>query len=404
MISFHSCPLASLEGKETGGMNVYILELSKELAKMGFMVDMFTRCQDNKQPKIVNISQNLRLIHLVSGPPKPVVKKELIKYLPEFVDNFCRFVKDEKSSYNLLHCHYYLSGLAALEIKKQMMKNIPIIITFHTLSLMKNLVARDEMEKEDNLRIETEFTLVKKANRIICSSELGGRYLELLYDASKNRITVVNPGVDTNLFHPINKTKAKRYIKAVQNHKIILFVGRIEPIKGLDVLLYTMKMLINRLPNMHLCLWIVGGDVSQKTALWSKELRKLESLRQVLNVQAEVKFVGRKPQKELPYYYNAAEFVVMPSHYESFGLVALEAMACDVAVITTDVSGVSGVFDKKHQSLIASSNNPLLLAQQMEGLLTKKTKPSGLRQAVSDLTWENAAKKVYSVYENILSI
>lgn len=405
MISFHTCPLASEEGKETGGMNVYVLELSRELAKNGFFVDVFTRSQDDKQQKEVLVSPRFRVIHLPAGPEKPIPKKQLIAYTSKFAKNYQAFVDREQNSYAILHCHYYLSGLVGLEINEHRSSPLPLIMTFHTLALMKNLVARDSLEKEETKRIDAEFLLMAKAQKIIAQSGSDKQYLEYLYGVPQHKIAVITPGVDTELFKPMKKREAKRFIHANDRHKLIVFVGRIEPLKGIDVLLYAMKILLVRNPQLPICLWIVGGDVSQKPHLWSKELQKLERLRSLLQMTTVVRFVGQRPQHELPYYYNAAEVVVIPSHYESFGMAAIEAMACGIPVITTNVSGVSSLIDEKHEALITSVNNPLLLASQIEDLLKDEAHrqkiSSELVEKIQDLSWKNIAISIQQVYDEV---
>ncbi|RJQ36554.1 glycosyltransferase [Candidatus Microgenomates bacterium] len=403
MISLHACPLASKEGEETGGMNVYVLELSKKLSESGFIIDIFTRIKDKEKPKIVLINKNLRVIHLKAGPEEQIPKKEIIQHIPEFVKNFNGFKSSEKINYDILHCHYYLSGLAGLSIKET--SKIPLIITFHTLGLMKNLVARNELETEEKERIKIEKTLGKKADKVIALSQSDGNYLQYLYEIPKEKIMVINPGIDTEIFKPIDKEKAKSIIKADINHKIILFVGRIEPLKAIDVLLYALKILYEKNPSLSFCLWIVGGKIARKNPVWPQELQKLEELAKTLNIRSVIKFVGQKPNTELPFYFNASEFVVIPSHYESFGMATLEAMACGIPVITTNVSGVSSLFDKKHQKLVTSSNNPLLLAKQMENLLINKKEHKNLSGEISkkveDLSWEKIAKKITIVYRSL---
>jgi D-inositol-3-phosphate glycosyltransferase len=404
MISYHTCPLASQEGKETGGMNVYVLELSKELARSGHQVDIFTRCQDENNPLIVEVEENLRVIHLSAGPFS-ISKKEMFQYIQEFVGNFDRFVQEHKLSYDVLHCHYYLSGLIGLEIQKKFSKKIPLIMTFHTLALMKNLVARDELEHEEKERIDAEFLLTQKADKIIAPSETDMNYLQYLYQAQTDKTVVIPPGVDTELFRPLDKMEAKKFIGAEADHKIVLFAGRIEPLKGIDGLIYAMKILTQKHSDCEICLWIVGGDISQHPSLWSKELKKLEKLRRTLRITTSVKFVGQRPQSELPYYYNAAEVVVMPSHYESFGMAAAEAMACGVPVITTNVAGVTSFLDEKHRALVTSVNNPLLLASQIEQTLIEpelhKKISQEVVQKIQDLKWSNIAQKVSQVYQEL---
>ena len=404
LISYHTCPLASEEGKETGGMNVYVLELGKRLAQKGLMVDAFTRSQDPTNQKIVQVAPGFRVIHLPAGPEAPIPKKEVYRFIPEFVENFLRFTHENDLQYEVLDCHYYLSGLIGLEIQER--QHQPIIMTFHTLAMMKNLVARDELEKESRERIESELTLVQKADVIIAPSRNEKQYLEYLYETDPAKIHIIHPGVDLSLFKPIPQAEAKAFIHAAPDCQMIMFVGRIEPLKGIDGLLYAMKILTSKNPDLKVCLWIVGGDISQPVDQWSKELQKLEHLRQLLKIDTMVKFVGQRPQHELPYYYNAAELVVMPSHYESFSMTAAEAMACGVPVITTNVAGVSTLMDDQRESLILSVNNPLLLAQKIEQLLyqpnVRQKLCGALRENVKNVTWETTADALIDIYKRLI--
>lgn len=405
VFSFHTCPLAFEEGEETGGMNTYVLETSKCLSAKGIKVDVFTRSQDASQPKIVEVNSNLRVIHLHGGQETSIPKKELLEYVPDFVSNFFQFTSKHSLKYDIFDCHYYLSGLAALSIQEKLLPKIAIVMTFHTLALMKNLVARTQEERVNQARIKGERLLIEKSDRIIAPGESDLAYLQYLYNCPKDKISVITPGVNTSLFKPIEKNPAKTKIQADINHKIILFVGRIEPLKGIDVLMYALKILLKRNPGFSVCLWIVGGDVSRCAKLWPEELKKLDILRRELSLETTVKFVGKKTQEELPYYYSAAEIVVVPSHYESFSMVVLEAMACGTPAIATNVSGSSELLDEKHKSLITSSNNPLLLATQIENLMINKTGHKNINleilKRVKNLTWENSTKKLLDVYNLI---
>jgi D-inositol-3-phosphate glycosyltransferase len=201
----------------------------------------------------------------------------------------------------------------------------------------------------------------------------------------------------------MDQNKAKEHIGAEKSHKIILFAGRIDPVKGLTALLFALKIMLQQNPDCSkVCLWIVGGDVSQEPHLWSKELQKLKQIRNLLHLTTTVKFVGQKPQEELPYYYNAAELVVMPSDYESFGMTALEAIACGAPIIVSNVAGISNLFGKHHQKLITTANNPLLLAKQMAHLLKKPVIHSPLEN-IEEMDWKNVAGKIASVYKKLLA-
>jgi len=389
MISYHTCPRASAEGKETGGMNVYVLELSQALARMGHHVDIFTRSHEKGDPLVIEEAANLRVLHIPAGPQAPLPKKSLIGYIPEFIANAKSFVHDEQGSYDIMHAHYYQSGLVAEKVLKEF--KIPFVMSFHTLALMKNLVARDTLERESLTRVHAEERLVRTADQIIASSENDREYTRYLYDAPSEKISVIYPGIDASLFRPIDKTEARAHIHADREHKIVLFVGRIEPLKGIDTLLYAMKILKKQKPNAQICLWIVGGDTSEKQTKWPKTLKLLARLRETLGIpDSHVHFAGRQPQTELPYYYNSADVVVMPSHYESFGMSALEAMGCGIPVITTNVAGISA-----HVSHVTSANNPLLLAETISHVLAHvhPEKPFRLN------TWDDTAHQTAAVYQ-----
>ena len=183
-------------------------------------------------------------------------------------------------------------------------------------------------------------------------------------------------------------------------------MGRIEPLKGLDMLMYALKVLKTKNPKLDVYLWIVGGDISQKPQLWSRQLILLKNLMHLLHISMMVKFIGQQSQTILPYYYSAAEMVIMPSHYESFGIVTLEAMACGVPVITTNVAGVSNLIDVKHTSLITTVNNPLLLASQIKYLLTNDKKhiqmSEDLYKKAQEFKWEIIGEKIIKIYENAI--
>lgn len=405
MISYHTCPRASQEGKETGGMNVYVLELSRALARMGHHVDIFTRSHESNDPPVIEEEENLRVMHIEAGPRTQVPKKKLITFISDFIHNAESFIRSEKGSYDIVHAHYYQSGLVA---QKALAKysHVPFIMSFHTLGLMKNLVARDTLERESQFRIRTEFALMKRASAIIASSENDKEYMQYLYDAPESKIHVIYPGIDTGVFRPMDKFSAREHIGAAREHKIVLFVGRVEPLKGIDTLLYAMKILKKRNPSTTVCLWIVGGDTREPSTHWPKTLRELSVLRSTLGIpESSVHFVGRQPQPELPYYYNAADVVVMPSHYESFGMTALEAMGSGTPVIVTNVAGITSRVDAKHVSHIASVNNPLLLASQIGHVLEDSAHASLLaseaRASVLPLTWDATAKKILKVYESV---
>lgn len=381
-------------------MNTYVLELSKALAKKGYEIDVYTRSVDKNSPKIVTVSPGLRIIHLVAGEQADIPKEKLLDFIPEFLKSFYAFTEKEHLTYNLVSAHYYLSGVIGLDIKKK--TKAGLFVTFHTLGIMKNLVARsDEEEEQSAQRITIELQLTAGADKVIATSKSDAQYIETLYNCPKQKIAIISPGVNLDLFRPIDKNEAKRYINADASDKLILFVGRVDPLKGVDMLIYAVKILLERQPALKICLWIVGGNVSKDMEKWSEELQELEKIREILHVGASVHFAGQKDREELPYYYNASEIVVLPSQYESFGITALEAMACGTPVITTDVAGVSQLFDKKHAALITSSNNPILLATKIQNLLSNDQERESISreflQKAQGFSWESVASAFITI-------
>lgn len=400
MITVHECPLASSEGKERGGINVYTFELSKALSRLGWQVDAYTRVQDDVNPRVVVVNDNFRVIHIESGAHTPLSKKEILATIPEFTRNVADYIRQHNLTYNALHGHYYLSGMVGKQLNEIQQTETPLIMTFHTLGLMKQLVARSKDTDDPPERIALERDLVIYADSLITSSDTGKEYLASLYDAPENKIITIPPGVDTKVFRPIPVSIAKKHIHADTHHKIILAVGRIDPVKGFDVLLVSLKMLLRKHPDYsdRLCLWIVGGDVGQNQNEWSRELKKLDSLRKTLHLSATVKFVTTQSQEELPYYYSAADVLVMPSHYESFGMVALEAIACGTQVIATDVTGISPILKELPQGHIVSANNPLALSEQIKHVIEGAPHPQVPAEAIRMFDWNEIASRVSGVY------
>lgn len=403
MISVHECPLASSEGKEKGGINVYVYELSKALSKIGYSIDIFTRTQDTVNPRIVSINATCRVIHLPAGPLTKYPKKEVVKHLSEFTDNMHEFMKKEQLQYDLIHAHYYYSGIVAQRLKNVYKNTSAIIMSFHTLGLMKQLVSRSELTNDPGERISIEQTLVKNSDFFVTSSDNDAMYLSSLYDCPDNKIASIPPGVDTVLFHPKSQQSAKIAIGADPDHRIIVAVGRIDPVKGFDVLIFALKILLHSHPELSekICLWIVGGDVGEDKSSWSFELQSLDRLQMTLGLATSVRFVTAKPQEKLPDYYNAADVVVMPSHYESFGMVALEALSCGTAVIATDVTGISPMIKNFPKGHVISANNPIKLSEELYRVTMKQKEHHLNPKDLTMLDWSTMAAKMKKVYESV---
>jgi D-inositol-3-phosphate glycosyltransferase len=404
MLSVHTCPLATLGGKETGGMNVYVRDLSRELSRRGIAVDVFTRSQNPTIPPIRTgrLGELGRVIHIPAGPERPYNKNLVFDHLPEFVSRVQTFVARENIAYDLIHSHYWLSGWAARDLRASW--GVPIIQMFHTLGEMKNRVAQSPAEQESTRRIQVEGQIMRFADRLIAATPLEKAQMSWLYGADADKISVVPAGVDLSLFRPISRERAKTAIGIPCQHHMILFVGRIQPLKGIDTLMRAMKRVIDQYPDLKndLCVAIIGGDPNPDSELELAEFERLRQLRAELGIGDLVTFLGAKDQDTLADYYSAADMVVVPSHYESFGMVALEAMACGTPVIGSDVGGLSFSIEHGFNGYLVPGKDPDALADKMALLLRRPRLRDHLgEQAIrwaERYAWTHVADEILDVY------
>ncbi len=403
MLSVHTCPLATLGGKETGGMNVYVRDLSTEFSRRGVEVDVYTRSQDPDVPRITELAEYGRVIHVKTGPEQPYNKNNIYHHLPEFVAN----VEAYRQRYDVIYSHYWLSGVAAASLRR--IWNIPIVQMFHTLAEMKNRVAQNPAEREPERRLNCEGEVMRFADRLVAATPLEKNHMAWLYGASPEKIDIVPPGVDLNRFKPLDKYEARRYIGIPPDDKMILFVGRIQPLKGLDILMRALALVKKKEPALakNICLSIIGGDPNPDSEIEQREFERLQSLRAQLNISDLVTFLGAKDQDTLVYYYSAAETVVMPSHYESFGMVAIEAMACGTPVIASDVGGLSFSIEDSFNGYLVPGSDPGALAKKIILMLKYRTLREQLSEQaqawVKRYSWVNIADEIEEVFERALS-
>ena len=407
IISFHTCPLATLGGKDTGGMNVYVRDLTRYLGLFGIHADVFTRSQDEHVPHILHdLGYGNRVVHIPAGPEIPRPKKELEGYIDLFVDNIFNFVEKKQIHYDLIFSHYWLSGIAAFKLKKAW--NIPVIHMFHTLALLKNKIARSDKDIEGEYRIEGEKKVLSEIDKLIVATINEKENLQTLYSTPTDIIEVIPPGVDINHFYPIPVDEAKEFIGIPENEKMILFVGRIEPLKGVDTLIKAISQLqqadiLLRCPHY---LFIIGGDPNLDRDKMNEEMQRLQDLRIELGVSDLVIFLGKRDQDSLQYYYSAAEMLVMPSHYESFGMVALEAMACGTPVIATQVGGLQHLVQDQVTGFTIPNDNPDALEEKITVLICK----SELREKMSQnstsyaqsFSWNTITEKLIETFEKTI--
>jgi len=393
MISYHTSPLAPLGGSDTGGMNVYVRQLSRELGQRGFLVDVFTRRQDASTPEVIEDGENVRVVHLEAGPRRPVDKGRLHQYLDQFEENMIRFASAAGLTYDLLHSHYWLSGRVALRLQERW--GLPHVTMFHTLGEVKNRARVTEHEAP--LRIQVEHRLATQADRIVCASQHEKHLLARLYDADPERVAVVPCGVDLDLFRPQDKEAARRAL-GYRDERIILFVGRIEPLKGIDILINAAAQLGEE-SDFHVL--IVGGDRRSR-----QQVSHLQELASDLGIGERVCFLGAVDHEQLPLYYNAADVCVVPSFYESFGLVALEAMACGTPVVASRVGGLTGTVRDGETGYLISWRCPEPFAERLELLLgneaLRRRFGEAAREVVERYRWANVAEAMVALYRELL--
>jgi D-inositol-3-phosphate glycosyltransferase len=384
MLSVHSCPVGNLGAKDTGGMSVYIRELARELGSQGHSVDIYTRVHDITDPQIVVMAEKARLIHLRAGQEEEIHKLVLYSYLPDFACNLENFRKNNGLQYDLVFSHYWLSGWVGEYL--QQWWHVPHVIMFHTLGAVKNAIGIGEDEPE--LRLVMETDAAKNCHHIIATTERDKDELIRRYGTSPGKISVLPCGVNLGLFQPVDKEIAKRQLGLVDD-KIILFVGRIEPLKGVEQLLRAMPYLQNI---QGLRLVIIGGDEHSQP-----EIEILQKLSRELHIQDLITFRGLIKHEQLPYFYSAADACIVPSYYESFGLVALESLACGTPVVATDVGNLRNIIRQGETGYLVTDNSPQGLAEKIALLLSKPADAKSalsIRASVERFSWPNIAETV----------
>jgi len=392
MLSVHSSPVGELGTKNTGGMSVYIRELARQLGRRGHCVDIYTRLNGSGQKHIAQLYDNVRLIHLKAGDNTHMNTLALYGHLDDFFKELEGFRNRESVDYDLIHSHYWLSGRVGNWAQERW--EVPHVFMFHTVGAVKNSTAGSE--KEPELRTAIEKHLAKKCDRILVATDREREHLVQHYGACPETIGVVPCGVNLNLFRPLDKAAARQQLGFAQDESIVLYVGRFAPVKGIDRL---MEAIAHLQHHQRLRLVIVGGDGSD--APESKDFRRLAGK---LSIHDSVTFVGRIEQNKLPLYYSAADVLVVPSHYESFGLVALESLASGTPVVATKVGAMESILREGETGYLVSNGSPRLLAKGVERFISDSNglSPHEVRASVTGYAWSNVSSAMIDEYGAVL--
>ena len=390
LFSIHSCPLGQLGTRDTGGMNVYVRELSRELGKLGHHVDIYTRAHDTRDSEVDFPSPNVRVIHIQAGPVEDMGKMAQYSHLPNFILNMEAFSQRDGAKYDLVHSHYWLSGSVGLRFAAQW--NVPHAVMFHTLGAIKNQLPVGDIESA--LRLEAEKELVGKSQLIISATETEKTELIRLYGAQEEQIKIVPCGVNTSMFHPLDKVEARNTL-GLGEGKIILFVGRIEALKGVDNLVRAMGLL--KIPE-DARLLVIGGDEHSRT-----EVERLKDMTLEMGSSRSIDFIGTVEQTKLPLYYSAADVSVVASYYESFCLVILESLACGTPVVSAPVGVAPAVIRQGENGFLAADNRPETLAAGLDAVLgAGELNKNTVRQTAERFDWKSISRQVESRYLELL--
>jgi D-inositol-3-phosphate glycosyltransferase len=398
LFSLHSSPIARLGGDDAGGMNLYVYRLAGELSARGLKVDIFTRRTDRLAPETVTLGSGARLVHLAAGPSRRLPKSVLPLHLPALVAAFHQFVVRERLEYDVYHSHYWLSGQAVMRYRMRAGSSVPFIHMFHTLSRVKDFYLGEPDNTDSALRFDGERCLIGRADVIVGATESEAQDISRLYGRTPNRYAVIPPGVDLDLFSPRPRDSSRRRV-GVDAGRVVLFVGRFDRLKGLDTLLYSVAQLPEGLRS-DLKVLLVGGDRPRENAQGSRYRR----LATKLGIDRIVEFRGKVEQRELPWYYSAANVCAVPSAYESFGMVATEAMACQTPVLAYNVGGLATTITDGQTGMLVPAGNQAAFAARLRDSLTSdrlETLGRRARMSVQRYTWQRTADRTLELYESL---
>jgi D-inositol-3-phosphate glycosyltransferase len=389
MLSLHSSPFGELGTTDTGGMSVYIREISRELGRLGHSVDIFTVSKNGYRHPIEKVSENVRLIHIGNGKFSNISKYRLYSYTFDIYAQINEFIMNNSIEYDLIHSNYWISGHVGTIIQEKW--NIPHITMYHTNGLAKRINCLEE--QEPLIRILTEKRISESCQKILVTTHREKEWLKRLYGVPLDKIRLIPCGVDTNKFRPIPQKIARRWLNINDTDPLLLYVGRFSPIKGLGRLILSMAYLRDI---RGIRLMVIGGEINE---IYNEMKRLVRNT----GVDSMVYFGGRVDHNLLPLYYNAADMLVIPSYYESFGLVALEALACGVPVVATSVGAMERIIIDGYNGLIVKDPSPRSISESIRLMLRMKDSLSSdqIRNTVLQHDWTNITRSIIKEYFNL---
>jgi D-inositol-3-phosphate glycosyltransferase len=403
LISEHASPLASLGGVDSGGQNVYVAQVAKNLALMGHEVDIFTRRDDKGLEEIHDWENGIRVIHVPAGPAKYMRKEDLYQYIPAFIKYLSSFIKKQDVTYDIIHANFWMSGLIAAEIKKEY--GIPFVITFHALGKVRRIY-QGKADGFPDERLSIEERIVNEADHIIAECPQDEEDLIQLYRADPTKITIVPCGFNPRELWPISKSEARKKLKLPQNERIVLQLGRMVPRKGVDNVIRGAAKLIKDI-GIPIRLLVVGGESDEPDPQITPEIGRLQAIAQKEGIADSVMFIGRRDRNLLKYYYSAADIFITTPWYEPFGITPVEAMACGTPVIGSNVGGIKYTVNDAKTGYLVPANEPDALAQKMAYLfkapeLLEQFSKQAILHANDQFTWEKVTDTLANLYDRVV--
>ena len=396
VLSVHSSPLAQPGAGDGGGMSVYVRALASALARAGVECDVLVRREHADQPDAVEVEPGFRVLHLDAGPAAPVSKHDLIELVDPMVDATLDLVASGVR-YDALHANYWLSGAVGHRLKHEL--DLPLVATFHTLARVK---ADAGIDDDPALRARIEHEIVACADLMLASTGAERDQLEMLYGAPADRIEIVPPGVDHEIFHPVDahRRDEERRALGIGDVPTLLFAGRIQPLKGADLAVQTLA----EVPDPDAVLLIVGGPSGPDGGV---ELARLHEMAAKLELTDRVRFVPPQSHAELARYYRAVDVCLVPSHSESFGLVALEAAACGTPVVAAAVGGLCSLVDDGVTGYLVDSRDPSDYAEPVARLVADPERAHAMGVAAEARSrryaWSMTAARLRRLYTDLLA-
>ena len=395
-VSVHTSPLDQPGAGDAGGMNVYIVEASRRLAARGVEVDIFTRATSSDLPSVVEMSPGVTVRHVSAGPFEELGKEELPGQLCAFTAAVLREeAQHEPGYYDVVHSHYWLSGQVGWLARDRW--SVPLVHTAHTLAKVKNEALADGDRPEPRARVIGEQQVVAEADRLIANTTEEARQLVRLYGADPGRTLVVPPGVDLDRFSPGSRAGARRALGVPADAVVLLFVGRIQPLKAPDVLLRAAAEMLADEPALRSRLRVhVVGALSGSGLEAPQQLQELASR---LGIADVVHFFRPQPPERLAGHYRAADVTVVPSHNESFGLVALEAQACGTPVVAAAVGGLRTAVRDGVSGVLVDGHEPRDYASAVRTVLARRELLAvGARRHAGQFSWDRTADALVEAY------